>query len=540
MQFINAKEDLVREAIDGLLACSSGALKRLDGYPHIKVVHCARFNQKKVALISGGGSGHEPAHAGFVGPGMLAAAVCGDVFASPSVDAVLAGILAVTGDAGCLLIVKNYTGDRLNFGLAAERARALGLKVEMVVVADDVALPDLPQPRGVAGTLFVHKIAGAMSEAGLSLEQIAETARRIIDKTVSIGISLDTCTVPGSAKEDRIPFGHAELGLGIHGEPGVEQIAFTSAKEAMTTVLDRLKPHLPNDGQCVALLNNLGATTALEMSVLAQSLAEHSSVSHIIGPAPMMTALDMHGFSVSIMPLTAEDQDALAAPVSMSAWPGLQSIDSVEITALPDNITPAPVAASKDDHNRALLTHVADALISAETDLNSLDAKSGDGDTGSTLATAAKALKEALDRMPLAEVTQLLPALGNELGQTMGGSSGVILAIFFNAAGDASSGGATLPEALQQGLARVSEVGGATVGDRTMIDALAPALDALPEGMAPAAEAARAGAQSTASIVQAKAGRAAYVPAENLKGHNDPGAEAVALVFECLSTKLQS
>ena len=153
MQFINAKEDLVREAIDGLLACSSGALKRLDGYPHIKVVHCARFNQKKVALISGGGSGHEPAHAGFVGPGMLAAAVCGDVFASPSVDAVLAGILAVTGDAGCLLIVKNYTGDRLNFGLAAERARALGLKVEMVVVADDVALPDLcllytsPSPR---------------------------------------------------------------------------------------------------------------------------------------------------------------------------------------------------------------------------------------------------------------------------------------------------------------------------------------------------------------------------------------------------------
>ena len=540
MQFINAKEDLVREAIDGLLACSSGTLKRLDGYPHIKVVHCARFNQKKVALISGGGSGHEPAHAGFVGPGMLAAAVCGDVFASPSVDAVLAGILAVTGDAGCLLIVKNYTGDRLNFGLAAERARALGLKVEMVVVADDVALPDLPQPRGVAGTLFVHKIAGAMSEAGLSLEQIAETARRIIDKTVSIDISLDTCTVPGSAKEDRIPSGHAELGLGIHGEPGVEQIAFNSAKEAMTTVLDRLKPHLPNDGQCVALLNNLGATTALEMSVLAQSLAEHSSVSHIIGPAPMMTALDMHGFSVSIMPLTAEDQDALAAPVSMSAWPGLQSIDSVEITALPDNITPAPVAASKDDHNRALLTHVADALISAETDLNSLDAKSGDGDTGSTLATAAKALKEALDRMPLADVTQLLPALGNELGQTMGGSSGVILAIFFNAAGDASSGGATLPEALQQGLARVSEVGGATVGDRTMIDALAPALDALPEGMAPAAEAARAGAQSTASIVQAKAGRAAYVPAENLKGHNDPGAEAVALVFECLSTKLQS
>jgi len=542
-QLINAKEDLVREAIDGLLACSAGALKRLDGYPHIKVVHCARFNEnngsnKKVALISGGGSGHEPAHAGFVGPGMLAAAVCGEVFASPSVDAVLAGILAVTGDAGCLLIVKNYTGDRLNFGLAAERARALGLKVEMVVVADDIALPDLPQPRGVAGTLFVHKIAGSMSEAGLPLEQIADTARRIIKNTVSIGISLDTCTVPGSAKEVRIPKGQAELGLGIHGEPGVEQVPFTDAKTAMTTVLDKLRPHL-EDGPCVALLNNLGSTTALEMSVLANTLVSDGAVTHIIGPAPMMTALDMHGFSVSIMPITSEDQAALEIQVPMSAWPGFRSIAPVEVTVLANDLSPTTMTASKDDNNRELLAHVADVLISSETILNELDAKSGDGDTGSTLATAASALKGSLDDMPLADVSQLLRALGNNLGQTMGGSSGVILAIFFNAAGDASSSGAALPAALQQGMARVSEVGGANVGDRTMIDALAPALEALPGGIAPAADAARKGAQSTASIVHAKAGRAAYVPAENLKGNNDPGAEAVALVFEGLLAKLQ-
>ncbi|CAN0606519.1 unnamed protein product, partial [Ectocarpus sp. 12 AP-2014] len=168
-----------------------------------------------VALISGGGSGHEPAHAGFVGPGMLTAAVCGEVFASPSVDAVLAGILAVTGDAGCVLIVKNYTGDRLNFGLAAERARALGHKVEMIVVDDDVALPDMPQPRGVAGTLFVHKIAGALAESGGSLQEVAIAARSVVAKTASIGKSLDTCTVPGSPKENRIPAGKAELGLGI-------------------------------------------------------------------------------------------------------------------------------------------------------------------------------------------------------------------------------------------------------------------------------------------------------------------------------------
>jgi dihydroxyacetone kinase len=536
-QFINEKEDLVREAIDGLITCSGGELKRLDGYPHIKVVHRATWDTSKVALISGGGSGHEPAHAGFVGPGMLTAAVCGDVFASPSVDAVLAGILAVTGDAGCLLIVKNYTGDRLNFGLAAERARALGLKVAMVVVADDVALPDLPQPRGVAGTLFVHKIAGAMAEAGATLEQIATQAQRIIDNTVSIGISLDTCTVPGSAKEDRIPVGQAELGLGIHGEPGVEQVSFTNAKDAMGMVLDKLRPHMAK-GPCVALLNNLGATTALEMSVLANTLTREATVTHVVGPAAMMTALDMHGFSVSIMPLSADDQAALTAPVSLAAWPGLQSINAVEVTALSADLAPSTVTPSADDDHRAVLAHVADVLIGAEKQLNELDAKSGDGDTGSTLATAAKALKDSLDKLPLAEMPQLLPTLGNELGQTMGGSSGVILAIFFNAAGDASKGGADLATSLQQGLARVSEVGGASVGDRTMIDALAPALDALPAGVAAAAKAARQGAQSTATILQAKAGRAAYVPAENLEGHNDPGAEAVALVFEGLAKLL--
>src|SRR5204863_3048243 len=135
-------------------------------FPHIKVIYRTDYRPSRVALISGGGSGHEPAHAGFVGRGMLTAAVCGEVFASPSVEAVLAGILAVTGKSGCLLIVKNYTGDRLNFGLAAEKARAMGLDVEMVVVADDIAIAGAPRPRGLAGTLFVHKVAGHLARSG--------------------------------------------------------------------------------------------------------------------------------------------------------------------------------------------------------------------------------------------------------------------------------------------------------------------------------------------------------------------------------------
>ena len=237
-QFMNAKDTLVTEAIDGLLRTSGGKLARLDGYPPIRVVIRTDWDRSKVALVSGGGSGHEPSHAGFVGQGMLTAAVCGDVFASPSVDAVLAGILAVTGKAGCLLIVKNYTGDRLNFGLAAERARAFGLKVSMVIVDDDVALPDLPQARGVAGTLFVHKIAGALAEAGADLDTVTAAAQTVIKGAISIGMSLDTCTVPGSPKEDRIPAGHAELGLGIHGEAGIEQVGFTGARSALQMVAE--------------------------------------------------------------------------------------------------------------------------------------------------------------------------------------------------------------------------------------------------------------------------------------------------------------
>ena len=536
-QFINAKETLVTDAIDGLLETSGGALTRLDGYPHIKVVCRADWDKSRVALISGGGSGHEPAHAGFVGAGLLTAAVCGEVFASPSVDAVLAGILAVTGKAGCLLIVKNYTGDRLNFGLAAERARAFGLKVSMVVVDDDIALPDLPQARGVAGTLFVHKIAGALAEQGADLDRVTDAAQSAISNMASIGTSLDTCTVPGSAKEDRIPAGKAELGLGIHGEAGVEQITFENAAAAMDQVLEKLGKHLET-GSHVAILNNLGGTTPLEMSILAHALATSSrakNIHHIIGPAPLMTSLDMHGFSISVLPVTDDNKALLAAEVGPAAWTPMQAIGGSTTRPLPDGLTPIKPNPSANAKTRAVLSECCDLLIAAETDLNTLDAKSGDGDTGSTLATASRALKARLDDLPLADATQLFRAIGIELSQTMGGSSGVILAIFFEASGDACAGGLPVHKALLAGLNRISQVGGAQTGDRTMIDALEPALKALPGGLDKAAAAARAGADATAGMTHANAGRAAYVPEENLVGHNDPGAEAVARLFEQLS-----
>ncbi|RUL98314.1 dihydroxyacetone kinase subunit DhaK [Rhizobium chutanense] len=535
-QFLNSKENAVTEAIDGLLAASGGALSRLDGYPHIRVVVRSDWDKSKVAIVSGGGSGHEPAHAGFVGKGMLTAAVCGDVFASPSVDAILAGILAVTGPAGCLLIVKNYTGDRLNFGLAAERARAFGLNVSMVIVDDDIALPDLPQSRGVAGTLFVHKIAGALAESGADLEAVSKAARRVIENTSSIGMSLDTCTVPGSPKENRIPEGHAELGLGIHGEAGVEQVEYSNAKGAVAAMVERLAPSM-DDRSHVVLVNNLGGTSVLEMSVVVHELLQSAiaeKISHIVGPAPMMTSLDMQGFSISVFPAGKAELELLSKPVELAAWPGVTAVKPVAVLSLPDGLTPIAPLASRHEPTRQFLTDCCNLLIAAERDLNALDAKSGDGDTGSTLAGAARALIEALDRLPLSDHTQLFRAMGQELSQTMGGSSGVLLAIFFAAAGDGASSGLNIREALKAGLSRMQEIGGARLGDRTMVDALSPALDALDVGFAAAAEAARAGAELTATLVHAKAGRAAYINAKQLEGHTDPGAEAVARLFEFL------
>jgi dihydroxyacetone kinase len=536
--FTNAKEDMVTQAIDGTIAAAGGKLTRLDGYPHIRVVVRSDWDKSKVALVSGGGSGHEPAHAGFVGEGMLTAAVCGDVFASPSVDAVLAGILAVTGPAGCLLIVKNYTGDRLNFGLAAERARAFGHKVSMVIVDDDVALPDLPQARGVAGTLFVHKIAGAMAENGANLEACTLAAERVIKSTRTIGMSLDTCTVPGSLKEDRIPKGMAELGLGIHGEAGVEQVASRGAEDAIALMSEKLAVGMPQTPH-VALVNNLGGASFLEMSILTDTLLRSDlggHIRHVIGPDAMMTALDMHGFSISLMELSNGDEDLLAQPVGAPAWPGCNKVQVPDVLPLPDGLSPIRAPASQHEPTKAFLTDCCNVLIASETDLNLLDAKSGDGDTGSTLATAARALIEAMDTLPLADHTQLYRAIGLELSQTMGGSSGVLLAIFFAAAGDASSSGMPMRDALKMGLDRMQEIGGANPGDRTMVDALLPALQELGTGIGAAATAARKGANYTATLTSAKAGRASYINAEQLDGHIDPGAEAVARLFEHLAS----
>ena len=537
--FFNRRESIVTEALDGFLRTIGAVdLARLDGYPEIKVALRADWDKTRVSVVSGGGAGHEPSHAGFVGMGMLTAAVSGEIFASPSVEAVLAAIRAVTGPAGCLLIVKNYTGDRLNFGLAAEKARAAGLRVEMVIVADDIALPDIAQPRGVAGTLFVHKIAGHLSEAHHDLAEIAAAARAAAADIVSLGISLSSCSIPGQAHEERFGANDGELGLGIHGEPCVERIAVQSADALVAIMSERIAARLDPAGDYALLINNLGSVPPLEMSlvanaVLASPLAKRVTLT--MGPAPLMTALNMNGFSLSLIRLDAAREAALRAPVGPHAWMPAKPVGPVNVVpAAKPLVRGMAKRASADARTERLVVTVCERLISLEDKLNGLDAKAGDGDTGSTVATGARSVLGRLETLPLADPAATLAAVGDILGASMGGSSGVLLSIFFTAAAQAMDGGAGPAKALLAGLERMTFYGGAKLGDRTMIDALEPALKALDAGgLEEAAAQARRGAEATGTMRKAKAGRSAYIGSE-LYGVIDPGAYAVAEAFAAL------
>ncbi len=343
-------------------------------------------------------------------------------------------------------------------------------------------------------------------------------------------------TYPASPKEARIPVGKIELGLGIHGESGVGQASFDSVQTAVSTLISHLDKYM-RDEPHVVLVNNLGGTSVLEMSVIVNELMQSTlgaKISHIIGPAAMMTSLSMHGVSISVYPATDEDLTSLGTNVSPDAWPALSSIRPVQTTTLSKQLAPIHFTASANPMRRNMMTQCCEALIAAKKDFNALDAKSGDGDTGSTVAKAAEALLSDADNMPCDDSEQLCSAISQILGQAMGGSSGILLSVFFSATSTALSDDTAVVAALKAGLSKIMEVGGAKPGDRTMIDALAPALDKLSNGIETAAVGAQTGVNQTSSIAKAGAGRAVYVEEKQLLGHADPGAEAVARVFEHL------
>lgn len=537
--FINNPKDVVKDAIDGILI--NHKLAKLDRFPEIKVIVRKDWDKSKVAIISGGGSGHEPSHAGFVGEGMLTAAVCGEIFASPSVDAVLSAIIAVTGEAGCLLVIKNYTGDRLNFGLAAEQARAMGYKIETVIVGDDIALGNEVNKRGISGTVFVHKIAGYHAAQGKSLEDVTKVANNVIENTSSIGLALNECQMFDGQKETRLDESQAELGLGIHGEPGAEVINIDNADKLMNLITTKIETHFNNStNKYAVLINNLGTVTPIEMSILANSFTKTTlakQTTYIVGPGLFMTALNMAGFSVSVIKLSPEIEEGLLAEVEPSAWTKAQKLAPISTVKTPELKALIPFQQSENQQVKEIILAAANTFISIEKEINELDAKVGDGDAGATFATVSKSIINLIDQLPLNNISETLESIGRIFSQEAGGSSGVLMSILFIGAGNYYDEEPNLGKALLNGLDKVKEYGGAKVGDRTMIDALEPAFTLLADGksISEAAKAARVGTDKTKDIKKTLFGRSSYIPEELLKGIQDPGAEAMARVFEQLA-----
>ena len=407
-RLMNSAGTVVREMLEGVVSLGSDVAV-LDDENVVVRADLGPRDRRKVAVLSGGGSGHEPAHAGYVGAGMLTAAIAGDVFTSPSVDAVLEAIRAVTGPGGAVLIVKNYTGDRLNFGLAAELARAEAIPVETVVVADDVALKDtVPRERrrGIAGTVLVHKIAGAAAEAGAPLEEVARLARLAAEDVGSMGIALDACTLPAVGKPGFSLGENDEVGLGIHGERGVRRMPMTSVDRLAEQVLDTIVAdrRLERGDRVVLLVNGLGATTPMELSILARaainSLRRRGIEVARAWSGTFLSALDMPGFSLSVMAVDEGRLKLLDAATRAPAWPGLGEIGlqrpdtrahgrgAHRAPLVPLDIEPDAVGR---EVRRAALA-AADALDAAEPKLTALDSVAGDADLGASMKRAAQAI----------------------------------------------------------------------------------------------------------------------------------------------------
>ncbi len=558
-KLINNPRNIVREMLEGQADLSPGQAL-LDAEDVIVRADLPAREARRVALISGGGSGHEPAHAGYVGEGLLTAAVAGDVFTSPSVDAILAAIRVAAGPAGVVLIVKNYTGDRLNFGLAAELAKQEGIPAEIVVVADDVALQGIVEParrRGIAGTVLIHKVAGAAAEAGKSVTEVAALARAAAAELGSMGVALGSCTVPTAGKpgfelgEDEI-----ELGLGIHGEKGVERTTMKPADQLVDIMLDAITRDrgLKVGAKVALLVNGLGATPPMELAIVARHALAHLRGKGITvawaQAGDFLTALEMPGCSLSVLRLDDERLALLEAPAKAPAWMGSGLIPAKRhVVAAPpaakptEAVDPGPLAGAL---KQAALA-VAAAFDAAEAHLTDLDARTGDGDLGASMVRGAEAIR-ALPEGAWGTPASALSAMGDGLRRNIAGSSGpfyatALLRAAGRLAGQPQPDAMAWDEAFAIGVATVGDIGGAKPGDRTMLDALDPALTAwtaarkagkpAAEAWAAAVTAAETGAAATSEMMP-KLGRASYLGTRAL-GSPDGGAVAITVWMKALA-----
>ncbi|MGN2274738.1 dihydroxyacetone kinase subunit DhaK [Priestia megaterium] len=574
-KIINKPEDVVLEMCKGMVLAHP-ELNLIEKY---KVIKKEQINKNKVSIISGGGSGHEPAHAGYVGKGMLDAAVCGDVFASPSQIQIYQAIKETASDKGTLLVIKNYSGDMMNFKNAAYLAEEDGIQVDYVKVDDDIAVQDSLYTvgrRGVAGTVLVHKIAGAAAERGYNLPKVKEAAESAIANVKSIGIGLTSCTVPAKGTPTfEIAEDEMEFGVGIHGEPGIRREKIISADELAERMVTALLKEIgieDGKGEVAVLINGFGSTPLQELYLLNHSVIRELSRRKVTIARTFvgnyMTAIDMAGASISIMKLDENLKSLLSEECDTPALKIKGEVPAVtydEIIGTAEAPKVSYEVQTNKEHsviteNRLTLNNIifmvdqmSECIIRNEIPFCELDSHAGDGDFGMSVAKGFKQLK--------AEWHEILENKSNNIGNFLeacsivimehcGGASGPIWGSAFRAAGKNTKSKTELTltefaEMIQAAVKGIQATGersfgrGAVVGDKTLIDALVPYADTLTSSAAEgeslkhalvkAAEAAVEGAKSTEQIV-ARMGRAGTVGERSL-GYPDAGAHGLGVIF---------
>ena len=575
-KIINKPENIVMEMCNGMAM----AYPELEFIQKYKIIKKKEINRNKVSLISGGGSGHEPAHAGFVGKGMLDAAVCGDIFASPSQIQIYQAIRETAGDKGTLLIIKNYSGDMMNFKNAAHLAEEDGIQVDYIKVADDIAVQDSLYTvgrRGVAGTVLVHKIAGAAAEQGKSLQEVKAAAEKAARNVRSIGFALSSCTVPAKGTPTfEICEDEMEYGVGIHGEPGRKREKVITADELaqrmVTSLLEDLQMKQSPE-EIALLINGFGGTPLQELYLLnnavTRELFQRSISINRIFVGNYMTSIDMQGASVSIMKLDEQLKELLSFESDAPAFKADKTVEGVQYINLMQTSedkkeisfqvqTDEVYAVVQDDKvclNNIiyLVDKMSECIIKNEVSFCELDSHAGDGDFGMSVAKGFKQLKrewrDIVDNNAQS-IGSFLDACSLVIMEYCGGASGPIWGAALRAAGKSAGCKQELSvrefgEMMQAVVTGIQSTGersfgrGAVVGDKTLNDALIPCADSWMESahkgddvrssFIKAAQAAVAGAKATENIV-ARMGRAGTVGERSL-GYPDAGAFALGVIF---------
>ena len=562
--------NVVEEMLSGFVSAYKKYYKKIGEYNAIKY---RGARKDKVALVIGGGSGHEPLFSGYCGAGLADAVACGNICASPNPELIAETAKSVDQGKGVLFIYGNYAGDNLNFDMAEEICQAEGMRTAHVRVWDDcVSAPKerITDRRGIAGDVFVIKIAGAACDAGLDFDEVVRITEKARDRISTIGVATAPGTLPGNDKPTfELADDELEFGMGLHGEPGIERTKMKPANEIVERMYSELQKemHLKEGEEIAVLVNGLGSTPLLELNIvyheLSKLLAKDGLKVHDAEVKVYCTCMEMGGFSITILRLDDELKKYLDAPcyspyyakgaVSGAASEDVSDDVEEEEPEFDENDTEAAVITRSRpgvldelgaEDARNMLIYVADKIIAAKPYLTEVDSAIGDGDHGIGMAGGMQKAKKKLLKMEGEEnVYKLFETAGQAMLMSMGGASGVIFGSLYlaGAKGMEPSGtihGGDLAAMERKSLQAIQERGKAEVGDKTMVDALVPALEAMEKNagadlltvLKAAEEGARQGMENTKKYV-AKFGRAKSLM-ERAIGHQDAGATSVYLIFQ--------